>query len=69
MQETLSTNRVSAPLSRSAPAEIRRDVEPDRPPSLTTIGWLRKTLKNPLVLVAITWTVMAVMLARELFGR
>ena len=69
MHQTLSQHRVGVRASHarvSEPNVVAGPVVPARPKMTERI---KRTLKNPLVLVGITWIVMAVLLAREIFAR
>lgn len=69
MPQTLSQHRVRARASRSLTSELPVDVEPTAPASPTLSERIKRSIKNPLVLVGITWVVMAVLLAREILAR
>jgi hypothetical protein len=56
-------------VSRSLAPELPAGVEPAAPVSPTFSERLKRTFKNPLVLVGITWVVMAVLLAREILAQ
>lgn len=69
MPQTLSQHGVRARVSRSLTSELPVDVERPAPASPTLAERFKRTFKNPLVLVGITWVVMAVLLAREILVR
>jgi hypothetical protein len=69
MPQTLSQHRVRARVSRSLTSELPDGVEPTAPASPTLSERIKRTFKNPLILVGITWMVMAVLLAREILAR
>lgn len=69
MPETLSQQRVrvhASPLLTSDPPGGIQHAEPAFPVLSVRI---KRLLKNPLVLVGITWVVMAALLAREILVR
>lgn len=69
MPQTLYQRRVRARASRSLTSESAGGVEPTTPASPTLSERIKRTFKNPLVLVGITWVVMAVLLAREILAQ
>ena len=69
MQETLSEHRVRAHVSRLLSSTAPVGSEPSAPVTEPAAERFKRLLKNPLILVGITWTVMAVLLAREIFGQ
>ena len=69
MEQTLPQQRV-----RSTAVHVRASVpkELERPSETTAMPrWerIRTFFRNPLVLVGLTWVVMALLLAREIFAR
>lgn len=69
MQETLPQQRVRAHSSPSRPSIAPIAAEPPAAKAVSFADRLKRALKNPLVLVGITWMLMAVLLAREIIGR
>jgi hypothetical protein len=69
MHQTLSQHRVRARVSPQLTSEQHVNDEPTAPVSPTTLDRFKRMAKNPLVLVGITWMVMAVLLAREILAR
>lgn len=69
MQQTLSQQRVRVRASQSLTPETPAGGESPAPATPTLAGRFKRIFKNPLVLVAITWVVMAVLLAREILTR
>jgi hypothetical protein len=68
MHQTLSEHRVGIHTSRMLTTDSPVRVEPSAPVSPTVAERIKRTFRNPLVLVGITWVVMAVMLAREILA-
>ncbi len=69
MEQTLPQQRVRTSTARHlVPTISERDEVPAPMPASRWIR-IKMFMKNPLVLVGITWVVMAVLLAREIFSR
>ncbi len=69
MEQTLPQQRVrttSVDTHPTAPTLLERQSEP-----IDVSQWerIKKFFKNPLILVGLTWVVMALLLAREIFAR
>lgn len=69
MEQTLPQQRVRTSTVRHPAPTISEREEVPAPMPISRWNRTKLLLKNPLVLVGITWVVMAVLLAREIFTR
>ncbi len=69
MEQTLPQHRVRTTTVDTHPTTPRVLEQPSEPIDVSRWERIKMFFKNPLVLVGLTWVVMALLLAREIFAR